>query len=136
MRTVRGLGTRIPRNISLHPGFHHGPRDRQNLAVALYPLFDRLAERVSPRAAAALITLLLLMIVIGPVKWLGFGIISGIETIVAELNAGELAVPVPPDSVRTWPPIGARVHELCILAATVALFEHTERKRRRVRCWG
>src|SRR5262245_35165240 len=88
------------------------------LAVALYPLFDRLAGRVGPRVAASLITLLCLTIVIGPVMWLGFGMISGIETLVAELNAGQLAIPFPPDSVRTWPVIGARVHELWILAAT------------------
>jgi predicted PurR-regulated permease PerM len=88
------------------------------LAVALYPLFDRLAGRVGPRVAASLIILLCLTIVIGPVMWLGFGMISGIETLVAEVNAGQLAIPLPPDSVRTWPVIGARVHELWILAAT------------------
>jgi len=96
------------------------------LAVALYPLFDRLAGRVSPRVAASLITLLCLTIVIGPVMWLGFGMISGLETLVAELNAGQLAIPFPPDSVKTWPVIGARVHQLWILAATnikVALAE-------------
>ena len=41
------------------------------LAVALYPLFDWLAGRLSPRAAAALVTLLSLMVVVGPVTWLG-----------------------------------------------------------------
>src|SRR5215468_1488683 len=88
------------------------------LAVALYPLFDRLAGRVGPRVAASLITLLCLTIVIGPVMWLGFGMMSGIETLVAELNAGHLAIPFPPESVRTWPVIGARLNELWILAAT------------------
>jgi predicted PurR-regulated permease PerM len=88
------------------------------LAVALYPLFDRLAGRVGPRVAASLITLLCLAIVIGPVMWLGFGMISGIETLLAELNSGQLAIPFPPESVRTWPVIGARVHELWVLAAT------------------
>jgi len=43
--------------------------------------------------------------------WLGFGMISGIETLVAELIAGQLAIALPPDFVRTWPVIGARVHE-------------------------
>src|SRR6516162_4747786 len=96
------------------------------LAVALYPLFDRLAGRVSPRVAASLITLLCLKIVIGPVMWLGFGMISGLETLVAELNAGQLAIPFPADSVNTWPVIVARVHQRWILAATnitVALAE-------------
>jgi predicted PurR-regulated permease PerM len=58
--------------------------------------------------------------------WLGFGMISGIETLAFEINDGQLAIPFPPESVKTWPLIGARVHQLWTLAATdikVALAE-------------
>ena len=42
------------------------------LTVALYPLFDWLAQQLgSRRLAAVLITLLCLLVVIGPVTWLG-----------------------------------------------------------------
>src|SRR5215467_6493361 len=50
------------------------------LAVALYPLFSWLARPLrSPRLAATLITLLCLIMVIGPVTWLSFSLIEGIE---------------------------------------------------------
>ncbi len=87
------------------------------LAVALYPLYQWLTRRLGPRLAAALVTLLSLMVVVGPVTWLAFGMVSGISWLVAELNAGQLAVPLPPDSVQTWPVIGERLHQLWSLAA-------------------
>ena len=39
-----------------------------------------------------LITLLCLMIVVGPVTWLGFGMIGGVEFVVADDHAGLRAV--------------------------------------------
>jgi predicted PurR-regulated permease PerM len=87
------------------------------LAVALYPLYEWLARYLSPRLAAALVTLLSLMVVVGPVTWLAFGMVSGISTLAAELNTGQLAVPSPPDSVKTWPVIGEGLHQLWSLAA-------------------
>lgn len=88
------------------------------LAVALYPLFDWLAARLSPRLAAAIVTLLCVMIVLGPVTWLGFGMVSGTRSLVAALDAGQLALPVPPQSVKGWPVVGERFHQLWSLAAT------------------
>src|SRR5262245_44193784 len=71
------------------------------LAVALYPLFGWLAGRLSPRLAAAVVTLLCLMVVIGPVTWLGFGMIGGIRSLLAGWDAQQLPVPFPPESVRS-----------------------------------
>jgi predicted PurR-regulated permease PerM len=96
------------------------------LAVALYPLFDWLAGRLSPRAAAALVTLLSLLVVLGPLTWLGFGMIAGVGTLVTGLDTGPLLIPSPSESVKGWPIIGERLHELWTLAATnmkVALAE-------------
>jgi len=96
------------------------------LVVALYPLFDRLALRLSPRLAAALVTLLCLMIVIGPVTWLGLGMVSGTRSLAVSLEDGQLAIPPPPQFVRGWPIIGERLHQLWSLATTnmkVALAE-------------
>jgi predicted PurR-regulated permease PerM len=87
------------------------------LAVALYPLYEWLSRRLGPRLAAALVTLLSLMVVVGPVTWLAFGMVSGISSLVAELEAGQLAVALPPDVVKTWPLIGERLHQLWSLAA-------------------
>jgi predicted PurR-regulated permease PerM len=88
------------------------------LAVALYPLFHRLARRLGPRLAAALTTLLCLMVVMGPVTWLGVGMIAGISSLVASLDTPQLAVPLAPESVKSWPLVGERLHQLWSLAAT------------------
>src|SRR5688572_19587697 len=69
------------------------------LTVALYPLFDWFAGRLRrPRLAAVLITLLSLMIVIGPVTWLAFGLIGGVGSLARQLDAGMLSVPLPADT--------------------------------------
>jgi predicted PurR-regulated permease PerM len=88
------------------------------LTVALHPLFAWLAKRLNARLAAALVTLLCLMIVIGPVTWLGLGMVGGIRSLVAGLEDGQLALPPPPESVRGWPIVGERLHQLWSLATT------------------
>jgi predicted PurR-regulated permease PerM len=96
------------------------------LVVALYPLFDRLALRLRPRLAAALVTFLSLMIIIGPVTWLGLGMVSGIRSLAMSLEGGQLTIPPPPEFVRGWPIVGERLHQLWSLATTnmkVALAE-------------
>jgi len=96
------------------------------LAVALYPLFDWLAGRLTPRLAAALVALLCLIIVVGPVTWLGFGMIGGVRSLLTLLEAGQPAIPLPSESVKGWPLVGERLHQMWSLAATnikVALTE-------------
>jgi predicted PurR-regulated permease PerM len=89
------------------------------LTVALYPLFDWLAQRLRrPRLAAALITSLCLMIVVGPVTWLGFGLIGGVASLARQLDAGLLSIPLPAETVKGWPLIGEHVHRMGTLAAT------------------
>jgi predicted PurR-regulated permease PerM len=89
------------------------------LTVALYPLFDWLARQLrSRRLAATLITLLCLMIVVGPVTWLGFGLTGGIESLITGLDPERLSIPLPPEAVKGWPLIGDQVHRLWTLAAT------------------
>src|SRR5215467_7559596 len=53
------------------------------LAVALYPAFDRLARLLGGRRriAAALITLVSLLVVIGPATWLAVGLIDSLRAI-------------------------------------------------------
>jgi predicted PurR-regulated permease PerM len=88
------------------------------LVVALYPLFNRLALRLNARVAAALVSLLCLMIVIGPVTWLGLGMLTGARSLAVRLEDGQLEVPPPPDLVRGWPIVGERLHQLWGLART------------------
>jgi predicted PurR-regulated permease PerM len=89
------------------------------LTVALYPLFDWLAGRLRRRRlAAVLVALLSLMVVIGPVTWLAFGLIGGVGALARQLDAGMLSVPLPADAVKDWPLVGEQVHRLWSRAAT------------------
>jgi predicted PurR-regulated permease PerM len=89
------------------------------LTVALYPLFDWLAARLgSRRLAAMLTTLLCLVIVIGPVTWLGFGLIGSVDFVVRGFDSKIFSIPSPADSVRDWPLIGEPAYRLWTLAAT------------------
>ena len=80
------------------------------LTVALYPLYEWLSVHLGgrPRLAAAIVTLVNLAIVIGPVTWLGVGLVDGLQTLAAQLSAGTLAIPSPPEGVKSWPIVGAR----------------------------
>jgi predicted PurR-regulated permease PerM len=90
------------------------------VAVALFPLFDRLAAWLGGREtiAAALITVAALGLVIGPVTWMGVGVIDPAKSVIAGLNNGDIAVPPPPESVKSWPIIGAQIHDYWELAST------------------
>jgi predicted PurR-regulated permease PerM len=89
------------------------------LTIALYPLFDWLARRIgNRRLAALLVTMLCLTIVVGPVTWLGFGLIDGVEFAVRGLDSQMFSIPLAPESVKGWPLIGERVYQLWMLAAT------------------
>jgi len=90
------------------------------LTVALYPAYNRLSVRLGdrPKVAAAVITVINLAIIIGPVMWTGFGLIDVLQSFAGQLGTATLAVPSPPDGVKDWPILGARVYSLWDQAAT------------------
>ncbi|MGJ0508803.1 MAG: AI-2E family transporter [Methylocystis sp.] len=90
------------------------------LAVALYPLFDRLSTAIGGRPAisAALITVAALVLVIGPVTWMGVGFIDPIKSLIAGFDNGDIAVPPPPEAVKNLPLVGAQIHAFWELAST------------------
>ncbi len=89
------------------------------LAVALYPIYDWLALRSRhPRLAATLVTLLCLMVVIGPVTWLAYGLVAGADSLVRQIDSGLLAIPRPGESVKGWPLVGERIHQIWTGAAS------------------
>ena len=55
---------------------------------------------------------------LGPVTWLGFAMIGGIELLVKGIDTGQLAIPLPPDAVKSWPLIGEKIFQLWSQAAT------------------
>ncbi|WP_024519566.1 AI-2E family transporter [Bradyrhizobium sp. Tv2a-2] len=90
------------------------------LAVALYPVFDLLARLLGgrPVVSAILITILGLVIVIGPASWLAFGLIEGVRLISDQLGTGKVYVPTPNAAVKQWPLIGETLFDLWQLAST------------------
>lgn len=96
------------------------------LAVALYPLFTWCSRGLSPRLAAMVVTAACLMIVIGPVTWLGLSTITNLRFFADGVGTAPSALPLPPDAIKEWPVVGAPLHQLWSLAATnmkVALAE-------------
>src|SRR5271156_6316113 len=62
------------------------------LTVALYPVFEWTSRRLGGRRriAAALITLLSLVIIIGPATWLALGLVDSLRLISARLDLANL----------------------------------------------
>ena len=90
------------------------------LTVGLYPLYNWLSVVLGgrPVLAAVIITVINLLIVIGPVTWLGLGLVDGLQSFAAQLSAGSLAVPSPPAGVKDWPIVGAQIYTLWDQAST------------------
>jgi predicted PurR-regulated permease PerM len=90
------------------------------LTVALYPAYSRLVGWLGGRRrlAAALLTIISLVIVVGPAAWLALGLIDSIQQLSARLDLSTLKIPAPFESVKDWPLIGAPVHQFWELAAT------------------
>jgi len=90
------------------------------LAVALYPLYIRLADHLGhrPKLAAALITLVAAAIVIGPAAWLAVGLVEGLRTIADRIASETLTVPSPPEAIRDWALVGEPLYNLWSQAST------------------
>jgi len=90
------------------------------LTVALYPVYDWMADRLGGRRrlAAALITLLSLLIVIGPATWLALGLIDSLRTLSDRLDLSILALPPLPVAVKSWPLVGESIYQFWDLAST------------------
>lgn len=89
------------------------------LTVALYPGYDWLARRLGGRRglAAAILTLIALAIVLGPVSILAASLAESIQWLAAGLGSGALKVPPPPANVEDWPMVGPQLDEAWTLAA-------------------
>lgn len=92
------------------------------LAVTLYPLFDWMQLRLGGRRrlAAVLMTVLSLLVVIGPAIWLALGLIEGLRLISEQINVSTLTIPPPPNLVKQWPLIGDAIYQFWDLASTNA----------------
>ena len=90
------------------------------IAVALYPIFEWLSVKFfGHRAlAATVITLCSLVIMLGPATWLGLSLADSARMLSDRLSEGTIAIPAPPETVKSWPVIGNNVYEVWQLAST------------------
>ena len=90
------------------------------LTVALYPVFEWTSFRLGGRRrlAAALITILSLLIVIGPATWLALGLVDSLRMVSERLDFSTLTIPPPSKSVKEWPLIGNPIYQFWDLAST------------------
>jgi predicted PurR-regulated permease PerM len=89
------------------------------LTVALYPTFEWLALRLGNRRrlAAFLITIVSLLIVIGPAAWLALDLIESLRSLSEQLDPSLFSLPPPPEAVKDWPLIGDQIYQSWNLAS-------------------
>ena len=90
------------------------------LTVALYPVFEWTSFRLGGRRrlAAALITILSLLIIIGPATWLALGLVDSLGVISKQFDFSTLTIPPPSKSVKDWPLIGNLIFQFWDLSST------------------
>lgn len=90
------------------------------LAVALYPVFEWTAVKLGGRRklAATLVTIVGLLVVIGPATWLGVGVVDGLRGLADRIDNGAMWVPPPPESLRSLPFVGQSAYDFWELAST------------------
>ena len=90
------------------------------IAVALYPIFDWLSAKLyGHRALAAIaITILNLLVMLGPATWLALSLAETVWILLARLGDGTLTFPPPSEAVKAWPLIGEKIYESWLLAST------------------
>lgn len=82
-------------------------------AIILFPLFDRLRTLLGKRdkLSSILLTLVALSILILPSIWLVNQLVDGVRFLAENIQAGDLSIPPPSESVADWPLIGNWLYE-------------------------
>ena len=90
------------------------------LAVALYPAFEWLSQRLGNRRrlAAILMTIISLLVVIGPATWLALGLIDSFRSLAERLDLSLIVVPPPSSSIKNLPVVGDQIYQWWSLAST------------------
>jgi predicted PurR-regulated permease PerM len=90
------------------------------IAVALYPIFDWLSAKLygHREPAAVAITIVSLLVMLGPATWLALSLVETVRILIARLGDGTLTFPPPSAAVKAWPLIGEQIYESWLLAST------------------
>lgn len=90
------------------------------IAVATYPGYHWLEKKLGARnvIAAVVITLLGLVLLIGPMVLLGGTLVDSARGLAADMSNGTLSIPPPPGKVAHWPVVGTSLYGFWSLAST------------------
>jgi predicted PurR-regulated permease PerM len=90
------------------------------IAVALYPVFDWLSRALRGLRvlAAVLVTACSLLVMLGPAAWLGLSLAETVRALSAGIGDGTIAVPPPPQAIKTWPLVGSEIYQIWEQAST------------------
>ena len=90
------------------------------IAVAVFPAYNYLTAKLGGRrrlTASLLAVFALALLLVPAVKFFG-GTFDVVRSVAAQMDAGTLAVPPPPEKVSGWPLIGEDVHSIWSQAST------------------
>lgn len=82
------------------------------MAIAVYPLYQKLAARLGNRMkiSATLVTLVGLIVLTTPVVVLTESLVNSSKDLAENIADGSLEVPQPPEDVKGWPLVGKEIH--------------------------
>ncbi len=88
------------------------------VAIALFPVQQKLSELLGPhhKTFAGIFVAILITVLVLPTVLLTESLLVGAQALAD--SGGDLNLPPPPDSVREWPLIGERIHDLWMRATT------------------
>jgi predicted PurR-regulated permease PerM len=89
------------------------------IAVAVYPLFDKVQIKLGGREklTAALMTLIALAMLAIPSVMLSESVIKNSQILAKQVEEGTIRIPPPSDKVQTWPLIGEELYDGWSLAS-------------------
>jgi len=81
------------------------------LSTTLYPAHSFLRAKLGNRNgwSAGILTLIMLLVIIGPAFWLMFTTVGEVKELIESYRAGNLHIPPPSESVQDWPLIGKQL---------------------------
>jgi predicted PurR-regulated permease PerM len=90
------------------------------IAIGMHPVYLRLTKALNGRnkLAAALCSVLLLLVAIVPALLLADTLMDGIQKVLHQVQAGRLDLPAPPSSLSKFPLIGPRLTEFWVLCSS------------------
>ncbi len=90
------------------------------IAVAIFPLFEKVSSLIGNRrkTAAILITLIALTLLIVPSTVFIDSAVNGMKNLSASMESGSLTIPPPSEDVAEWPVIGKPTYDIWLLASS------------------